>query len=531
MIQSSERDKKIDILIVEDKPQDVEILQFILEEAGYRVKSSNNGQQGIDMAIQLLPQLILMDVMMPDINGFEACRRLKSNSTTSGIPIIFITAKVSDSDEAEGFEAGAVDYIAKPVNEPIVLARVKTHLELKSYRDSLETLVSQRTQALNDTLRELARSNQMKDEFLASINHELRTPLNGIQGSLLLLEDTHLSPEQNQLVNTATNSVFSLGGIVEDVLILTEAVSGTLKLIEKPFFLNHSIETLIESTKTPALLKGLEFTWQIHEEVPNNYVGDATQIMRMIGYLLANAFKFTQKGSINLAVDINEAASSEDSAMLVFKVKDTGIGIPIEKQKVIFKLFQQAEGTITRRFGGLGIGLTICQSLLRLMKGKLTFSSIVDLGSTFTISLPIKLVQATPAATSTQTGSALCANEKTVLIVEDNAVNLLVEKNIVKKCGYQVVTADNGSAALQLLQARSVDAILMDCQMPILDGFEATRKIRTSAVEIRNVPIIAVTANATSMDRERCLEAGMNDYLAKPINYEQLKDKLCKWLA
>ncbi len=519
----------VDILIVDDTQHNITLLEMILEDAEYSTACAYNGDEAIDMAEKLRPRVILMDVMMPGIDGFETCRRLKKKSSTHNIPVIFVTAKSAETDEMEGFEAGGVDYLIKPVNEAIVLARVKTQLELRSYRESLEIQIEQRTEDLNNTLRELAHSSRIKDEFLSTISHELRTPLNGIHGSLQLLRDSELLPQQMLLVDTASHSVNDLTHIVGNILLLTESMAGSLRLCHKAFSLRNYLKKLIKQVEPAILLKGLMFDWQIAENVPDSFIGDPAQFSRVIGHLLANATKFTPKGAINLDVSLNSQNTTETHSDVIVKVSDTGIGIEPDKQELIFKLFKQGDSYFNRQFGGLGIGLPICQILVTLMNGSIGFTSDRDAGSIFEVNIPLMINDKPPQKIQTEQPLDI-SGEQTVLIVEDNTINLLVEKTILEKCGFSVRTANNGKEALELLKVEKIDAILMDCQMPILDGFETTRCIRNSSSHIKNIPIIAVTANASSLDRERCFNAGMNDYLAKPISTTSLKAKLVKWL-
>jgi CheY-like chemotaxis protein len=382
-------------------------------------------------------------------------------------------------------------------------------------------------------LKELAKSNQIKDEFLAIISHEMRTPLNGIKGSIDLMLCNEVNQEQLELIQTCNHSSNELSYIVENVLILTEAIAGTLTLAKKPYRLRHALQSLCQSLESAIELKKLDFHIHIDDTVPDIVVGDPVQINRILGHLLNNAIKFTLEGHIEFRVFCNTTQASDEQkgkSELLFEVSDTGIGIETEQHQMIFELFQQAEMSFSRRFGGLGIGLPISQFLSHTMGGKLTFESQTQQGSVFKLRLPIHSEQ---ALTVTQKKPPIQGDNHhyNILIVEDNSINLSIEKAIVSKLGYQVHTATNGKEALDLLLTQHIDAILMDCQMPIMDGFETTRCIRKANNHpSHNIPIIAVTANATSTDRERCFSAGMDDHLAKPVNMNSIKTVLTKWL-
>lgn len=519
-----------DILVVDDAPEMVMLLELALSDAGFKVATAESGNQAITLAQQLQPQLILLDVLMPGLSGFDTCRCLKNDILTENIPVVFVTSEVVGSSEEEGFKAGGVDYITKPINVPLLVARVKIHMQLKLYQDSLESVVKQRTKALRKSLEKLSRSSQIKGEFLTIINHELRTPLNGAQGALYLLQNTDLPiNEQKELLATADRSLADLCGLVENILILTEAIAGTLKLESQSFSLSKLLQSLSNQGGECAKEKSLTFTANFNTEKYDYFLGDAVQLSRVLWHLVDNAIKFSHHGTISAQASLSEHPHHPELLNLSFTVIDQGIGIDPEKLQLIFQLFQQGETDTTRRFGGLGVGLPFCQSLLILMNGELNITSKEDHGTTVTINIPLRKCEqsARLAPHSTQKSST----NNTILIVEDNLVNQLVERKFAERYGLNVITAANGEAAIVALESNHVDIILMDCQMPIMDGFEATKIIRQSREEIKSIPIIAVTANSTTLDRTKCKEAGMDDYTPKPINFDELKLKLDYWLS
>ena len=521
----------VDILVIDDAPDMVFLLERSLSEAGYKVRSASTGNQGLIMAQELRPQLIILDVLMPGLNGFDTCRRLKSMPDTEFIPVIFVTSEDLTSAEEEGFNVGGVDYITKPINIPLLLARLKIHMQLRLYQDSLEEVVKQRTKALRNSLHKLSRSNQIKDDFLTIINHELRTPLNGAQGALYLLQhDKQMPPEQNELISTASDSLEDLCDLVENILILTEAIAGTLKLEKKPFSLSKVLQNVFHRGHQKAGNKSLDFYQNIETGLADSFIGDPAQLTRVISHLIDNAVKFTHHGNVSFSVQLMKAPDINDMMNLTICVKDTGIGIEKGKLQQIFQLFRQLESDSTRRFSGLGIGLTFCQSLLILMNGSIRISSEEDHGTTATMEIPLQVGQPVDVPKLSAHGPT-DLSQKTILIVEDNPVNLMVEKKFAEKYGLKVMTACNGEEAIVQLESSKIDIILMDCQMPIMDGFEATRVIRNSKSSIKKLPIIAVTANSTTLDRELCMESGMNDYIPKPIDLDELTLKLDHWLS
>jgi len=522
--------KRPDILIVDDATEMQVILEQILSDEGYKIDIASSGNQALALALERQPQLILLDVLMPGLNGYDTCRRIKSNPATEAIPVIFITSEGVTGAEEEGFKAGGVDYITKPINALLLLARVKIHLQLKMYQTSLETVVRQRTMALRQSLEKLSFSNQIKDDFLTIINHELRTPLNGAQGSLFLLQQENLSGEQAELLSSANRSLADLCALVENILILTEAIAGTLKLENNSFCLADLLTQVTQEGKIAAENKSLTFTAHIDTGINDHFSGDATQISRVLWHLVDNAIKFSHQGNISISAIVSEHPNHAELLNFTFAISDQGIGISHDKQELIFQLFKQVKSTSTRRVGGLGVGLPFCQSLVNLMHGNITVDSEEDHGTTVTIKIPLRKCTISAAKQEAVSVKSIAVN-KVILIVEDNLVNQLVERKFSEKYGLKAITAANGEEAIVALKNHHIDIILMDCQMPIMDGFEATRHIRQSSEEIKNIPIIAVTANATSFDRNLCEEAGMDDYVPKPIDFNLLTSKLNHWLS
>lgn len=520
----------IDVLIIDDNPDNVVLLEMILGDHGLRLLTGCNCADALRLTREHRPSLVLLDVMMADGDGFTVCRNLKADAVTADIPVIFITALDSSENEAEGFAAGGVDYILKPFTEATVIARVKTHLELHRHRDHLEQQVELRTRNLHDALRELARASHAKDQFLAMVSHELRTPLNGLTGSISLLTDTPINAEQRELLAASSQSINNLNQIVENVLLITEANAGGLKLVERPFSLRSTLQFMLNEVEHEIFMKGLLLDFDIDAAVRDVFVSDPIHLMRAIGNVLSNAIKFTPDGAVSLRVSAAASHTANGRQRVIFKVSDTGVGIALELQSKLFSLFEIGDPALNRRHGGLGVGLALTSALLKLMDGEIQFDSQPSGGSIFTITVPLPLAPAGTPLPAEMSPNKMPA-DRTILIVEDNAINLLIQCAMVEKLGLNVITATNGKEALDTLAQQRADLILMDCQMPVMDGLEATRRIRSSSNSLRNIPIIAVTANATSMDRDRCFDVGMSDYLPKPVNPRHLEAKILKWLT
>ena len=398
--------------------------------------------------------------------------------------------------------------------------------------------------ALEQSNIDLKESNKVKDEFLATISHELRTPMNGIQGMLDLIKSTPLSTKQQEYVKYANISTHEMLSHINVLLCFSEAQSRRLSIKNDPFQLMPLLDDLADTYERLCSQKFLEFHFNKGEHLPNAVYGDPTQLTAILSNLLDNATKFTEAGSVEFNVFVENQSSANNSLTnknlsLKFSITDTGIGLTPVAQEKLFKPFTQADSTHSRRHGGLGIGLALSSELAGLMDGHISYSQNHPKGSNFTLALTLNQAEETlfqhPALRTNEnylqtTTSPLNHNKTTILIVEDNKVNQTLLKAILTKKGYATLTAFNGEEALRILTGNTIDLILMDCQMPVLDGFETTRIIRERSATYGSPPIIAVTANALSEDKDRCINAGMNDYLTKPIDRYKLYKTIDDWL-
>ncbi len=377
----------------------------------------------------------------------------------------------------------------------------------------------------------LQENNQLKDEFLATISHEFRTPLNGILGSLELAQQDNNSPN----IKTAKGSADEMLNLVDQVLSYTELQSGNFIIKAAAVNLNQLLEEINSNIKPLCIDKHIDFTIENSPRNPQVIITDKKRIFQALNPILDNAIKFTDQGHINLSVQIKY---SNNQYLLILKVEDTGTGIPEDKRDNILEAFTQGDGSFSRQFGGLGIGLSLVNALCTKLGGSIHISSEEDYGTLVELILPIEVPHQIPNnEDDNATNEPKRLKEQArILIVEDNHINQVVLKTMLQKLNLITYTADHGAKALALLnqldaEGKEIDLILMDCQMPIMDGFEATRHIRCSDKSYANVPIIAVTANALSSDKERCLQCGMNDYLSKPFLLEDIRGKLQSWLA
>jgi TMAO reductase system sensor TorS len=374
-------------------------------------------------------------------------------------------------------------------------------------------------------------ASRAKSQFLANMSHEIRTPMNGVLGMAELLLDTPLSERQRRYLETLYRSGENLLDIINDVLDFSKIEAGRLELAPVDFPLRAALREVIESFSERASRKGLSLECSVGEDIPDALHGDAVRLRQVLNNLIGNAIKFTEAGRIAVAVERAQGDA------LRFSVGDTGIGIDAEDRALIFDAFAQADTSHSRRYGGTGLGLSISRQLIELMGGRLGLESTPGQGSTFWFEVPFApatraIVESAPTATA----RALPRLHGHVLLAEDNAVNEVVAGAMLESFGLRVSVAQNGRQALEAVAAQAFDVVLMDCQMPEMDGFEAARRIRRREAE-KGVPaaarqlIVAVTANAIEGDRERCLAAGMDDYLSKPFSKADLHALLSRWLA
>lgn len=379
-------------------------------------------------------------------------------------------------------------------------------------------------------------SDRMKDEFLATVSHELRTPMNGITGSFELLRESGISEKQLDFVQAGLSSSNDMMRLVDDMLAFLDVQNGSVKLNEERFILKDFLSSVLHRFSILCREKGLTFETSSDHSSMNILKADRNRLAIVISKLLHNAVKFTETGGVKFSAEL--MAEKNRNYSLVIVIEDSGPGIPEEMLERLYRPFTQLDGSFTRAFGGLGIGLSMSKQMVKLLGGTLKYEAVETGGSRFRVVVPVEVIgEVTSVQTKEdelqykQLGGVNTRDKKVkALVVEDNKVNQMVLKGLLSKLGCVVDVANHGEEALKLVQNGEYDIVFMDCQMPVMDGFKATEIIRKLDSPSAKVPIVAVTANALEGDRERCISAGMNDYLKKPINKEMIEEKLKEYM-
>jgi signal transduction histidine kinase len=529
------------ILIVDDDSWVREALTVLLEMDGWLIRSAETARDAYAAFAEFSPDAVLLDIGLPDASGLDVLEKLKSDSLT---PVIMMSGSGALDRVVASMRAGAETFLLKPFESDSLTLALEQAMRTAALRRSNQSLaadVSERRliQAELTRARDAAlAASKAKGEFLATMSHEIRTPLNAVIGLTGLLLDMDLTPGQREYAELIRTSGDELLEMVNGILDFSGIESGGLTLDLAEFDLRQTIEESLSPFLSQAREKGLHLLITVDAAVPPRLVGDAARIGEILANLARNAVEFTERGSI--FVRVSAAGTNEGSALLRIEVEDTGLGISPEDQTRLFEAFTQVDGSMARRHGGIGLGLAMCARLVSLMQGQIGVDSKPGRGSTFwfTVNLAFASGAETPRTVRRrETTGALSTpphpGTPRVLLAEDNRVNQRLTLAQLSKLGYRADVVMNGQEALDALEGVAYDVILMDCQMPGLDGLEATRRIRhaeieksTSSKSMCHVHIIALTANAMPGDRELCLGAGMDDYVVKPIRIEALQAAL-----
>ncbi|MCM8526182.1 MAG: response regulator [Lentisphaeraceae bacterium] len=497
------------ILIVDDNLNNLRIAVDILMNEDFRISTARNGMEALSVLNKTDVDLILLDINMPDMNGFEVISKIKEDEKLKNIPVLFVTSHNDEVYLEKAFAAGCVDFIAKPYRPTEFLARIKTHVALVNHKMKLEALVKEKTQELETTIQALEISKKAKDDFISVMSHELRTPLSGILGMIELLKVPELNQNKDEFLVDLESSAVKLSKLISDILDYS-TIDSPSKLHESPSSTSHLINQ-VELMVGNRLSDEIDFHLMVSDDLPIEIMIDFSSVLKALEAIVDNAFKFTQKGSVSLNVSFNKL--SKDKGEISFITSDNGPGIDEKHHRKIFDKFYQVDSGVNRLFEGTGLGLAITKKICDTIDGSVHVDSSVGKGSTFSLTIPVKITN-----NETPADSKKPASEANILIVEDLKTNQIFLKKILglKECN--VLIAEDHKECFKTLEENKIDLIFMDFMLPEMDGTEITKAIREKGITPEELPIIAVTAKADDLSREKCIESGMNAYISKPFS-------------
>ena len=528
--------KKNSVLIVDDEKVNLDLLVSILNSE-YTVYMTKSGASAVEMANELLPDIILLDIIMQDMNGYKVLEILKASEKTQHIPVIFITGLESTEDEEKGLSLQAADYIHKPLSPAIVKLRVSNQIQILNQIKAIKKYAHE------------AVLSEERSKFFARMSHEMRTPLNAVIGfSEMTLDECSLNEEAAENIAKICNAGSSLLHMVNDILDISKLEEGKFSLIP----IEYNFPGLINDTVTQSIIykgdKSVDFLMDIDENIPVNLFGDDQRIKQILNNLLSNAFKYTKDGKVELKV---VSKTKDDTVILIFSVRDTGVGIPREFLKNIFADYARMETADNRKIAGTGLGLPIVKMLIDMMNGEISVESESGKGSCFTVCIPQKVTTAEKIGSSIvmslENFHYAAAKQKiksrpvrvampyaNILIVDDVITNLDVAKGMMKPYRMNVDCITSGQEAIDAIRKERIkyNVIFMDQMMPEMDGIEAVRIIREEIGTdyAKQVPIIAFTANALNGNEELFLSKGFNAFITKPLEINRLDAILNKWV-
>jgi signal transduction histidine kinase len=531
------------VLVVDDDEALQSTVCDILQTTGIAASGVGTAEEARRWCERNDPDLVVLDQRLPDATGLQLAALLKAASPL--LPVVLMTGLVS-TDTAIAAVGIVDDYLTKPVppNELIKVVRVRLEQhrlrvanqqlldQLTEANNRLEQTVAMRTHELSAARDQAMEASRQKSQFLANMSHEIRTPMNGVIGAADLLRRTELSDEQRSYVDILTTSGQNLLAIINDILDFSKIEAGRLELAATEFPILEPFDATGGMFAAQAAAKGLRRELSIAPGLPPTVIGDAARLRQVLTNLVSNAIKFTDHGGVGIALS---PAGPGRPATVRCEVRDTGIGISGSDVDKLFHDFTQLDTSNTRRHGGTGLGLAISHRLITMMGGRIGCTPNPDAGTTFWFTVPFAVPAVEPSEPEAATEpvraptAELAADAPRVLVVEDTEINARILERMLALLGYRCHAVGSGPEALDAAAGQDYTVILMDCQMPGMDGYTTTARLRSRAAVGEHIPVIAITATATTEDQQRCLAAGMDDYLPKPISLERLTEALQRW--
>jgi two-component system, sensor histidine kinase len=514
----------VNILIVDDREENIIALEALIRRDDINLITTTSANEALRICWDNDIAIALVDVQMPEMDGFELVQILKSNPRTKEMLVIFVTAISKETKYAvKGLASGAVDYLYKPLDPYITTAKVlvKGQWELKQKNKELEEFQQELVKAKDQA--EAAK--RVKESFLANMSHEIRTPINGIIGLAHLLKNTELDEDQAKFVDLLEVSSQSLLGVINDILDISKIEAGKLKIVKSETNIRTLVQAVVDLMKFKADEKNINLVLSIDDKLPQFIIADSLRLNQILMNLMGNAIKFTDSGMVSLKVDVLSIINGY--VQMRFSITDTGIGISADGLKKIFNSFEQAEDVTAQKYGGTGLGLSIVKKLADLKGGELSVQSKPGDGSTFSFVNKYKVAANKNKEPKVAVADLPCFKDLTVLLAEDNTINQFMISKILKSWNISVEVVDDGEKVLDRIKSTNYDLILMDTHMPTMNGFEATRRIRTEFGEPqKNIPIISLSAAVLEEEQQAGWDAGVNDILTKPFDPAVLHQKI-----
>jgi signal transduction histidine kinase len=520
------------ILIVDDLKENIYALSELIKGDDVELLTAQNADQALSLLLDHEFALALLDVQMPGMTGFELARLVRGVERSRHLPIIFVTAQqVEASTIFEGYDTGAVDVLFKPLDPHIVRSKVRVFVRL----DQQARLLQSQVEAMSRLKQEAESANVAKSRFLANMSHEIRTPLSAVLGFSDILSQNGLSnDERTECLNSISRNGKLLLRIIDDILDLSRIEAQKIEFETKRFDLGELVRDLKATLSHRAAEKGINFEVTDQSIVTGLIESDALRLKQILLNVIGNAIKFTARGRVSVEITLERGAEFAGTQTLSFRVRDSGIGLTADEARRIFEPFAQADNATHRKYGGTGLGLAISRQLAQSLGGDVIVSeSVPGFGSVFDITLRTPyFVGNAPAAASEQPKAELTSDltklhGKRVLVVDDVQDNRTLIERYLKPTGLELYLASSGQEAIDQVSTSNWDLILMDIQMPSMDGYEATAKLRSGG--FKN-PIIALTAHAMREELDRCLSAGFDSTLTKPVARKELIERIAQML-
>jgi CheY-like chemotaxis protein len=518
---------KFNVLIVDDRPENLLTLEGILENENLNIIKASSGNEALAIMLEHNISLVLMDVQMPGMDGFEVAEIMRSNDRTKFIPIIFITAISKQRQHIfKGYESGAVDYLYKPLDLEILQSKIKAFIDFFQHKDALE----ETTRKLSKSIAELNEAKQIaedattaKSAFLATMSHEIRTPLNGIIGMADLgLMDDEIGPQQRERLMDIKTSGESLLEIINEILDISKIEADKLELEEIEFSIRELIEKIVNLLSVKIFQEKLEFVCDIDPDIPDILIGDPLRIRQILINLLSNASKFTEEGTVSVRVKMLEHI--EEQISLEFAIEDTGIGIPEEKQQQLFDSYTQADTSTTRKHGGTGLGLNISQKLVNMMGGKISVSSTPGLGSKFYFRL--NMITGNQKEKPWELHLKQPNDSYKVLVIDDHEQSAKVITRLLDHWGLQNVYTSDCNKCSDLLNQHNFDLILIDFYLKNKNGVEVAEELKKQNSLKPDTAIILLSPSKANIEILKLKKAQKYEFLTKPVLQNDLRHLL-----